>query len=270
MTRLLFVAAAAGAVGGCALKGDVRRVEQEVQALRTETARADSARAVELGRIIMLLDAVQDTLGIQQRRLVLLQGEVRSDITDVQRQLVQIQELTGQSQQRLTELRRQLEERASQPVPAAVAATPPDTAAGAPATPSRPAPPAAGDAPGPDRLYELALEQLRRGSPQTARSAFRRFLELYPDHARVPDALFFLGETFEPERADSARVLYERIANEYSDAPRAPAALYRLGLMAEQRGELAAARLAYNRLIAGYPRSEEAELARNKLETLGR
>lgn len=266
MKHLLLISAAAVVLGGCALKGDVRRVEREVQALRAETARADSARAVELDRIIRLLDAVQDTLGIQQRRLVLLQGEIRSDITDVQRQLVQIQELTGQSQQRLTELRRQIEDRMAQPMP--VVTAPADTGRAAPAAGGG-AQPAAGE-PAPDQLYDIALQQLRRGSPQTARIAFRRFLELHPQHPRVPDAIFFIGESFEQQAPDSAVAIYERIADEYRDSPRAPTALYRLGLMAEQQGRDAQARLYYNRLIAGYPRSEEAELARNKLRQSGR
>ena len=255
---------AAVTLSGCALKGDVRRVEQEVVALRAASARADSARAVELDRIIRLLDAVQDSLSVQQQRLVILQGEVRADVTEVQRQLVQIQELTGQSQQRLTELRRQIDDRMSQPMP--VVSVPADTGAAG----GRAAPAAGGGEPGPDQLYDIALQQLRRGSPQTARLAFRRFLELYPQHARAVDALFFVGESFEQAFPDSARALYERIASEHADAPRAPAALYRLGLMLEQRGDLPAARLQYNRLIAGYPRSEEAELARNKLRTLDR
>lgn len=255
MKAVLLASAAAVTLSGCALKGDVRRVETEVQALRAETARADSARAVALDRIIRLLDAVQDSLSVQQRRLVVLQGEVRSDVTEVQRQLVQIQELTGQSQQRLTELRRQIDDRMSQPMP--VVTAPGDGGPGRAGAPGE----------GPDQLYDIALQQLRRGSPQTARTAFRRLLELYPNHPRAVDATFFIGESFEQAFPDSARAIYERIANDHADAPRAPAALYRLGLMAEQRGDLPAARLYYNRLIAGYPRSEEAELARNKLRS---
>lgn len=254
---------AAVLLSGCALKGDVRRVEQEVQALRVETARADSARAVELDRIVRLLDTVQDSLSVQQRRLVLLQGEVRSDVTDVQRQLVQIQELTGQSQQRLTELRRQLEERAQAPPPTVMA---PGPTAGAPVGSPQPA---AGD-PGPDQLYDIALQQLRRGSPQTARIAFRRFLELHPTHPRAADAVFFLGESWAGTDADSAATAYEKVAQDFRDSPRAPSALYKLGLLAEQRGEQARARLYYQRVLAGYPRSEEAALAREKLQTLGR
>src|SRR3989449_6666832 len=44
--------------------------------------------------------------------LVQLRGDVKTDLLAVQQQLVSVQELTGQSQQRLTELRGRLEEQA--------------------------------------------------------------------------------------------------------------------------------------------------------------
>ncbi|PYO79688.1 MAG: tetratricopeptide repeat protein, partial [Gemmatimonadetes bacterium] len=51
---------------------------------------------------------------------------------------------------------------------------------------------------------------------------------------------------------------------------RAPSALYKLGLLAEQRGDKAAARQYFSRVIGSYPRSQEANLARDKLQRLGR
>ena len=38
-----------------------------------------------------------------------------------------------------------------------------------------------------------------------------------------------------------------------------------MGLDAERRGDIAAARLLYQRVVAGYPRSDEADLARARL-----
>jgi tol-pal system protein YbgF len=248
---------AAVTLSGCALKGDVRRVERQLAALQSAMAaahaRADSLRAAELTRVLALLEAVQDSLVVQQRTLTVTRGEFRSDLTDVQRQLVQIQELTGQSQQRLSEVRRQLERRGPDLAPPAGADT-----GGAGATPALP---------GPDQLFDLALQQLRRGSPATARAAFQQFLQAYGTHARVPDALFFLGETWAGTNPDSAAQAYEAVARSHPNSARAPGALYKLGLLAEQRGDRDAARGYYQRVLSGYPRSEEASLAREKLRT---
>jgi len=187
-----------------------------------------------------------------------MRGDVRTDLVAVQQQLVQVQELTGQSQQRLSELRARIEERAQQPVP------PLDTT-------GRPAGPSGGPGgPGPDQMYDLSLQQFRRGSLATARLGFREFLRVYPTHERAPDALFYLGETWGGESTDSAAAVYQQVVKTYPNSSRAPAALYKLGLLAEQRSDKAAARTYYARVIAGYPRSDEANLARDKLQRLGR
>jgi tol-pal system protein YbgF len=250
------VGAAVVVLSGCALKGDVRRVELQVQALQADAARADSARAAELARVLALLGAVQDSLSVQQRLITVMRGDVRSDLIEVQRQLVQVQELTGQSQQRLSEMRAQLERREQQPA-TPVAAAPGDTTR----------PPPAG-LPGPDQLLELGLQQLRRGSPQTARTAFQQFLQAYGTHERVPDALYFLGESWAGENPDSAAAAYMEVARRYPTSSRAPGALYKLGLLAERGGDRTAARAFYQRVLTSYPRSEEAALAREKLKTI--
>jgi tol-pal system protein YbgF len=249
-----------GLTAGCALKGDVRRVELQVEALRVERQRGDSARAAQIDSVRMLLAAAQEKLAAQQAYLVQLRGDMKTELLAVQQQLVSVQELTGQSQQRLTELRGKLEEQARQPVPV------PDAGGGA--VPVGPSGNPAG--PGPDQMYQLSLQQFRRGSLGTARLGFREFLRMFPTHEQAPDALFYVGETFAGESADSAAAVYQQVVKTYPTSSRAPSALYKLGLLAEQRGDKAAARTYYGRVISSYPRSDEANLARDKLQRLGR
>lgn len=245
------------ALSACALKGDVRRVEMEVQQLRAEVARADTARTnfldLAVQQLIALHRQVLDSLEAQDRRFTLFRGAMRSDMTEVQRQLVQIQELTGQSQARLAELQRRLNERERQPV-----------ATGAQGSDSAAATAPAG-APSPQEIYDVAIQQLNRGSTQTARTAFRLLLDQYPNHELAQDALFHVGETWEGTDADSATAAYELLVQRYRNSPRAPTALYRLGLIAERAGDIDKARVYYERVVTGYPRSDAAELARAKL-----
>src|SRR6266705_1675522 len=257
---------ALGLAAGCALKGDVRKVELQVEAARAERARADAERAAQLDSVRVLLAAVHQALAAQQAYLVQLRGDVRTDLLAVQQQLVQVQELTGQSQQRLSELRARIEERAQQPVP------PVDTVRGAGGAGPGAGPPVGPSGnpagPGPNQMYDLSLQQFRRGSLSTARLGFREFLRVFPAHERAPDALYYVGESFEQSAPDSAAAVYDQLMKTYPNSPRAPSALYKQGLLAEQRGDKALARTFYSRVIAGYPRSPEADLARQNQQRL--
>jgi tol-pal system protein YbgF len=261
LRRYLSLIIGAGLAAGCALRGDVRRVEMEVAALRQDVSGGDAARKAQIDSILALVAAVQQALTTQQAYLVQMRGDARTDQLAVQQQLVAIQELTGQSQQRLTELRGRLDAQARQGVPPLESTNP----TGAPVGPSgNPA------GPGADQMYELSLQQYRRGSLGTARLGFGEFLRVYPTDSRASDALFYIGETFAPENPDSAAVVYQRVVKAYPNSLRAPSALYKLGLYAESRGNKPAARTYYQRVVAGYPRSDEANLARDKLQRLGR
>lgn len=247
-----------GLVAGCALKGDVRKVELQVQALQADLAKSDAARAAERDTILTAVRLLQQALATQQAYLVQMRGDLRTELLSVQQQLVAVQELTGQSQQRLTELRSRIESRAQQPDPAL-----PSTTGGVPVGPSgNPA------GPGPDQMYDLSLQQYRRGSLATARLGFREFLRVFPTHERAPDAMYYVAESFEQAAPDSAAAVYEQLVRAYPNSPRAPSALYKQGLLAEQRGDRAAARNFYARVIAGYPRSPEADLARQNQQRL--
>ncbi len=261
------------ALGGCASKGDLRRVEEQLLLSRGENQRADSARAVELSQVLRIQRRIMDSLAALDRglgglsvQLQGLRGDFSNDLISVQQQLVQIQALTGQSQQRLTELQTQLEARSEQ-LNAAPAPLAGDTGAAPAGVPA--GPPGAG-APSAEQVYAASLQQLRRGSPATARMGFRELLRLYPTHERVPDATYFLGESFAAESPDSAAVYYARVTADFPRSTRAASASYKLGLLAERKKDIEAARRYYTSVVRDYPRSDEAALARDRLKTLGR
>ena len=265
MTRAALAATLLVLGAGCATKGQVLLVEQQVAALRVQTTRQDSARAAELGRVIAMQQRILDSLRATREAL---HQEVGQGFLEVQQQLVQIQELTGQSQRRLAELKRQLDDRSEQlavpdttPPPAGA----PDTAAAAPAAAPRPAGPSV---PTPDQLYQASLQELRRGSLGAARAGFREFLKTYPTHAQVPDALYFVGETFAVDQPDSAAFYYRQVVERHRTSERAPTALYKTGLLAERSGNREGARGIYQQVVQQYPRSREADLARDRLANL--
>jgi len=245
-----------GLVAGCALKGDVRKVELQVEALRADLAKSDAARAAERDTILAAIRLLQQALATQQAYLVQMRGDLRTELLSVQQQLTTVQELAGVSQQRITELRsRMIESRSQQADPNASTGAP----VGASGNPA---------GPGPDQMYDVSLQQYRRGSVATARLGFREFLRVFPTHERAPDAMYYVAESFEQAAPDSAAAVYDQLVRTYPNSPRAPSALYKQGVLAEQRGDKTTARNFYARVIAGYPRSPEADLARQNQQRL--
>jgi tol-pal system protein YbgF len=243
------------AVAGCATKGDVQMVQGEVALLKAEMARGDSARAAQLTEVIQLQRRVMDSLTATRRSVGQLKGDISTDLYSIQQQLVQLQELTGQSQQRLSDIKMQVEARREQ-----LQMAPGDTA--------RPEP--GGASASADQMYEASLAQLRRGSLSTARLGLREMVRLHPTSERVPDALYFIGQSFASENPDSAAAYYGQVVERHAASPRAASALYNLGLLAERRKDNARAREAYQRVAERYPQSDEAALARDRLKALGR
>jgi tol-pal system protein YbgF len=242
-------------LAACVSKGDVQRVQDDVALFKAETARRDSARASQLNEVIRAQQRILDSLTTSRKAVGQLRGDLASDLYNIQQQLVQLQELTGQSQQRLSELRTQLEARGEQ-----IAAT-------APGDTSKPGASSAASA---DQMYEASLAQLRRGSTSTARLGLREMLRVYPTSERAGDALYFIGQSFAAENPDSASAYYEQVVQRYPNSSRAGSALYNLGLLAERRKQTSKARDAYQRVVQKYPQSDEAALARDRLKALGR
>ncbi|HEU5050442.1 MAG TPA: tetratricopeptide repeat protein [Gemmatimonadales bacterium] len=254
--RRATIALALVALGGCALKSDVSRLENEIAEVRDLQTRRDAERARQIAEVMRLQQQMMDSIGSTRQAMRALRGDVQNDLYGVQQQLVQLGELTGQSQRRLSELRAQLERRGEEIAQASAAND--SMAAAAPAGPSA------------EQMYETSLGQLRLGSAGTARTGFRELLRAHPTSERVPDALYYIGQSFETENADSALAYYDQVTRNHPESPRAASAYYHIGLIRERATRNAEAREAYQRVVDNYPNSDEAALARDRLRALGR
>ncbi len=259
--RLLWAPVVILTTGAClATQQDLRVVQSDVVAVRDEYRRLqaaermrDSLRAAALdttlARITMMLRATNDTVLAMSATVGRLRGDVREDLQNVRSQLIAIQELTGQSQRRIQELRADLEAEAAE----RVAAPSGDSAR---ATPTPPA------TPGPAQLYQMGQDQLRRGSGASARSAFTALLTQYPRSDLAPDALYGMAEAFTAEgNAAAADSLYQQVAVRYPNSERAPTALYKRATALRVAGKTEPARALYRQIIQRYPRSEAAVLS---------
>jgi tol-pal system protein YbgF len=251
------IAAAMIGLGCFATRSDVRVLQDDLVAFRAEAARADSARARQLEQMITAArDAfatLSDSVGDVSARLVKFQGDSRQELYSVEQQLLQIQELTGQSQRRLQDLHSEIETR-NQQIMAPVPATPGDTTATAPPG----APP-----PGPYQLWTLANDQMRQESYATAREAFRQLVTAWPNSELAPEAQYWIAETLNKEgNLAAADTAYQMVVQKYPLSPKASTALYKRGLVLEGQGRCAEARAVMDQVARQFPASDEAELVK--------
>jgi tol-pal system protein YbgF len=251
-----FAPLAALVLAGClASKTDIALLQTDLQTMRAESARGDSARRAQVDQVLSQLTRANDSVRAISARLAKLQGDVANDHFQMTREIIQLQELSGQSTRRLQELRGALEERAP--------------GANATPTPGDSTRPAA--APGPGQLFQSSLDQLRRGSVGVARGGFEELLRTYPTYEDAPEAMVYIAETYAAERNQAAAdSVYGLVVQRYPRSPKAATALYKRAQMLRSAGQGAAARAALERIVREYPRSDEAALAREQLRTLGR
>jgi tol-pal system protein YbgF len=235
---------------GCfATQSDVQVLQSDIRTMRGEQLAADSARKIQIDRALASIRTANDSLNAVSAHLTRFRSDMTSSMSSVQQQLLQVQELTGQSQRRIQEVRASLEERQS-------ATAAPDST-GAPATP------------GPNALFQVAREQMMQGSNAAARQAFQDLIAKYPKSDVAPDAEFYIAETYAAENNTAAAdSVYAQVASQYAGSPRAATAIYKRAVAAQAAGNGDQARDLFNQLIKKYPRSDEAALARDRIKTI--
>jgi tol-pal system protein YbgF len=255
--------AAALLLGAClASKSDVVTLQSQLSSMQAASARADTAQRAQISTVLAQVIEANDSVRSLSGRLAKLQASVATDHYEMGRQILQIQELTGQSQRRLQELRASLEERSQSAVAPAPASGPRDSVRPAPAAPA---------GPGPAQLFQTSLDQLRRGSTTVARSGFEELVRSYPGSEDAPEAMVYIAATYAAERNQAAAdSVYGLVVERYPTSPKAATALYKHALAMRGAGRTAAARAAFDRIVKEYPRSDEAALAREQLRTLGK
>lgn len=237
------------AATGCATRKDLRLLRTEVEAMR--------ATNEELLREIQQQNrALADSLGTIAQQNLRTRGDLMNRLNQVDRQLIQVQEQTGQGQQRLAELREQLRRQEEAQRRAAAAAA--DTA------PAPQPPPSA------EEIFNAAAASLQRGSATAARAGFEELLTTYPEHGLAPEAQFFLGDALAAAREpDAAVAAYKRVVERFPTSPRAPTALLKAGLLELERGNKERARPLFSQVVQAYGKSKEAVAAREQLQKLG-
>src|SRR5512133_3668437 len=219
---------------GCSSEDQLRRVEQEVGDLKLE--------------VFKLRQQVEDgnkRSEAEQKAAQEARTQDRRFQADLQESLRQVQDTTRVLNNRLN----------SQP-----------RAGARPPAESQPAAQASED----ERAFNVAVLDYNRGNYPLAAEGLDHFLKNYPQSAKRPDALFFLGLCHYNQRTfDKAQQAFDRIIKDHAASPQfLPAKLKRAQCFLKQ-GLKPAAVKAFRELVDGFSGSAEARTAQQELSDLG-
>lgn len=264
--RLLFVPAVVMAAGACfATRNDVRTLQGDIAVLRAENLRSDSVHRAQFQQAALQVGAVSDSLRSLNAFLARFvsdvsrfQGDLSVTLHQFGQQLLTVQELAGQTQKRIQDVKAQFERQEAELATAAQPTAAPGAQGGAGGPPT-----------GPSQLFEAARAQFNRASYAVARSAFEGFLEQFPNNDRAGEALYSIARSYDLEgNAPAADSVYALVVEKYPKADFAAPALYKRALAAMAANQNAKAKEYLQKIIDNYPRSPEAGAAPDKLKEL--
>jgi tol-pal system protein YbgF len=241
-----------------ATKQDIDRLQQDIVTTRVSSGAADSVQRVQLIEVSRLVRTLNDSISTLSKRMAAMRTASESEMTAMKEDISQLQDLSGQSEQRLRDVRAALEEKKQEQ---AAAPTATDTAA-ASAGPSS-------TGPGPLQLLQAGRDQLLKGGNASARAAFHELITKYPKSEYVPEAMFYTAQAYAAERnLTAADAEYSALITKYPNSPRVPTAMYKRALQLQAAKKTAEAKKLYQEIIKRFPRSDEAALADERLQSI--
>ena len=118
------------------------------------------------------------------------------------------------------------------------------------------------------QAYNAAYACVQRNDLQGAQTAFKSYVETYPDNALTPNAWYWLGQVqYQQAIYDQARLSFLNVAR-FNDSQKRPDALYKLGMISKFIGDTDKATRYFQLVIQSYPNDAAASLATRELQRL--
>lgn len=252
------------------LQRDVALLQQQVRDLQGSV---DKNHAVLRTLVEQSLDAVNrmnTTVGELQTSVQQAQANTNTRVDALATQVQSLRDSVDELTARLGQMSQQLAETQSvlQSVDARLAPPPPpegtEGEAGSTTTPPATSPPSA------KTLYDNALRDFTSGKYELARQQFGDYLNYYGRTPLAGNAQFYIGETYYQQK-DFRRAVaeYDKVINNYPGGNKVAAAHLKKGYALLELNERETGVKALRTLLDKFPRSQEAGLARSRLERLG-
>jgi tol-pal system protein YbgF len=234
------------ALGGCVTQADFQRVRRDQQETRAHLADMQ----VAIDSINRRLDTVRASLSDKS-------GGTAAEVATLQRKIADLEQRANAT-----------------PLP-----VPSPEAAGMPT--ETPIPRVAGSEAatmamrreaqnaGAPEAYRKALQLYREGQAEASIQQFREFLRANPKSNLADNAQYWIGEAYYTQ-SDYNRSIIElnEVLLKYPQGDQVPGALLALATSFSNSGDKIDAKLILQKLISDHPKSEEAQVARQQLQSL--
>jgi len=103
--------------------------------------------------------------------------------------------------------------------------------------------------------YDFAYEYIKKGEYAEAQKLLTEFTKDFPKSNLLPNALYWLGETYYTQgQYENAVGFFADVFEKYKDSAKAPDALFKMGLSMKGLNDTTAACTAWQGLLAEYPK----------------
>ena len=224
-------------------KRDLQAMESRMQELSAQSVRSNADLAAEVKRLQEQIEALGASLDLTTGKL-----------QDISQELAASRARIGTGA-------------ILPPVSAGPGAEPGEPGAG-------PGPGAAGAAAGaassPEELYRSAYEDYMRGNYDLSEQGFRDYLERWPDTELSDNALYWIGECTDAQgETEEALGIFSKVLEDYPTSDKAAAAQLKKGLLYLKMNDQAQGVVHLQYVVYEYPGTREADLARERLRSLG-
>lgn len=225
-------------------KTDLQAMETRMQEMSSQSMRSNADLAAEVNRLQEQIEALHASLELTTRQLQTISQELAASRARMTTGAVLPPVVAADGA-------------AEEPEGAAVGAA----AAAAAAT---------GGVSTPEELYRSAYEDYMRGNYDLASQGFTDYMERWPSTELTDNALYWIGECYdaqgEPQRALE---IFTQVLEDYPTSDKAAAAQLKKGLLYLKMDDQAQGVVHLQYVVYEYPGTREADLARERLRSLG-
>jgi tol-pal system protein YbgF len=256
MRRLLLLALASVApiaLAGCVSSSDIDGLHSQLAEIQRQVLQLQMQAASKEE-----VATLQQNLKDQTDQLLKAEADRRADFGNLSSQISQLQGQLEDTNYRLSQLSQQIAS-TNQDLKAVRSATAPPTpgTSGAPVS-------------DPETLYQTAYSDYLRGNYDLALLGFRQYLDSFPDTDLADNASYWIGECYyRQQKYADAISEYDQVLTRWPRSDKTASAELKKGYAQIELGKKDDGVKQLQKVIRDFPTSDEANLARQRLQSLG-